>query len=280
MVKFGCCLSIGSFVPQVEEEEQDILDGFRNGFKVVEKNSFDFVELTVNSVGDLSSEEFEQARELLADFSIPVTAFNCFIPGNLPLTGKEVDLDKVGEYLQLVMSRIQKLGGKYIVFGSGSARRVPVDFPREKAEKQLIQFLELCNKYAQKYDIIIAIEHLNKKETNIINSVAEGYELAQKVNLPYIKVLADCYHMYEENESYDILEKVGEDLVHVHIADKDRKYPGELRGVRGGGVDFADFFNTLKDIGYEKNISMECSFSDFKEDSKKALDYVKEIWSE
>ncbi|MFW6271381.1 MAG: hypothetical protein ACOC4G_15090, partial [Bacillota bacterium] len=84
MVKFGCCLSIGSFVPQVEEEEQDILDGFRNGFKVVEENGFDFAELTVNSVGDLSSEEFEQTRELLEDFSIPVTAFNCFIPGNLP----------------------------------------------------------------------------------------------------------------------------------------------------------------------------------------------------
>ena len=276
MVNFGCCLPIGSFVPQMDDKETDVLEGFKKGFSILENNGFDFAELTVGSVADLSSDEFEEVKKLLADYSISVPAFNCFIPGNIPLTGEEVSYEKIEEYLQLVMKRMGEMGGKYVVFGSGSARKVPEGFSRNKAIIQLENFLKMCNKYGKKHDIIIAIEHLNKKETNIINSVKEGYELAKKINLPHIKVLADSYHMFEESESFDILEEVNNDLVHVHIADKDRKYPGEIVDQ---GVDFEKFFKTLKSIGYDENISLECSFSDFEEDSKNSLDYIRKVYN-
>ena len=56
----------------------------------------------------------------------------------------------------------------------------------------------------------LAIEPLNRKESNIINSVAEGVRFARQVNRPEIRVLADFYHIDEEREPLDTLKTNGE----------------------------------------------------------------------
>jgi sugar phosphate isomerase/epimerase len=63
----------------------------------------------------------------------------------------------------------------------------------DKAWEQLADTCLILGREASKYDITIVIEPLNKSETNIINSVAEGYKLAQQVNHPNVKLLADFY---------------------------------------------------------------------------------------
>ncbi|MFW5984768.1 MAG: sugar phosphate isomerase/epimerase family protein [Bacillota bacterium] len=277
MVKFGCCVAIGSFVPQMDEQEKDVLEGFKNAFSILEENGFDFAELTIGSIANLTSAEFKEVVKLVQESSIPVPVFNCFIPGDIPVTGPNVSYNKIEKYLHQVMKRVKRIGGKCIVFGSGSARKVPEGFPGEKAQKQIEKFLDICNKKGREFEIKVAIEPLNKKETNIINTVEEALNLAKKVDLPQIKVLADSYHMYEENESFDILQDAEKKLIHVHIADKDRKFPGKITDE---GVDFKEFFKMLKSINYNEKISLECNFADLEEESKQSFAYITKVWQE
>lgn len=82
---------------------------------------------------------------------------------------------------------------------------MPDGFSREKGEEQIVQFLERVANYSDALGITIVIEPLNQKESNIINSVPEAVSIAKKVNRPSIQVLADFYHMDEENEPLEHL---------------------------------------------------------------------------
>jgi D-psicose/D-tagatose/L-ribulose 3-epimerase len=278
MVEFGCCLSVASFVPQVRKVERacaDMLKELEDGISMLSQNSFDFVELTVGSLASLSDHDFQLARDIINNANIPVLAFNSFVPANLRLTGPDVSYREIDEYIALVMDRVNQVGGRHIVFGSGAARGIPNGFRLDAAREQIIRFLEVCNKYADRYAIVVAIEPLNRLETNMINTLQEAVALAKTVDLPQIKVLADSYHMYMEKESFDALYEAAPYLTHVHLSDKDRCYPGQSVE---DGVDFDMLFDILRSIGYRGGMSLECTFSELARDTKGALSFIRGKW--
>lgn len=276
---FGCCLPFGSFVPQIAKEEKqvpDIVTGIGNGLAILKSKGFDFGELTAGTIADLSNDDIESFSELLNQGSYKVPVYNSFIPPRLPLTGTLVDKEAVSDYVDRLMSRIQRLGGEFIIFGSGGARKIPEGFSRSKALDQLREFLVMCNEYGQKYGLTVAIEPLNKKECNVINTVKEGLDLVTSLQLPHIRLLADTYHMNEEKESFDILEQAAEYLVHIHLSDHKRLFPG---GGNNDGVNFIQLANSLKGIAYKGRLSFECN-DHIEQKSGQALEYIKGIWKE
>ena len=54
-----------------------------------------------------------------------------------------------------------------------------------------------------------AIEPLNRQESNIVNSVAEGLALMRRVKRDEVQILADYYHMALESEDLSILRQAG-----------------------------------------------------------------------
>lgn len=279
MALFGCCLPLGSFVPQIGDKEKqapDTVNGIKNGLEILRRKDFDFCELTAGAIAGLSQEEFFRLSDIIHEHSYSIPVFNSFIPSSLPLTGLDVDKSAIVRYLDKVMNRIRSLGGKLIVFGSGRARSIPEGFPVERGKDQLNEFLILCNECGKKNDLTIAVEPLNRKECNVINTVKEGLKLVNDLKLPHIKLLADTYHMYEEGEPLCVLEQASEHLVHVHLSEKARGYPGQGSE---NGVDFVDLANVFKNISYDGYLSFECNFQNFEEECGRALGYIKRVWS-
>src|SRR5690606_25425504 len=134
---------------------------------------------------------------------------------NIRLTGQEVDVGKIKEYLDGAFNRVSQLGAKTVVFGSGGPRKIPEGWDKEKAWEQLKDVAKITGDIAGKYDITIAMEPLNKGETNILNSVSEGYRFVQEVDHPNVKLLADFYHMRKESENLSVLKSVASQLVHL-----------------------------------------------------------------
>jgi len=280
MIQFGCCLPGASFVPQVGDESRKDVDpivSLQEGLRLLKNHGYDFAELTVGTIANLSEEDFKRAKETILSSGINVPVYNSFVPPHIKLTGPDISHNKIKEYLELAITRVSEAGGEYIIFGSGGARSYPEDFPKEEAMKQIEQFLSTCNDYAAKNNVIIAIEPLNKKESNVINQVREGVELARRLQLSHIKVLADSYHMIEENESYTILPEAVEEnlLAHVHIADRNRVFPGLPVE---DGMDFTEFFKVLQQCQYSGRISAECRVDNFASESKDSLQFVRNTW--
>jgi len=255
-MRFGCCVGLDKA-------------------KIVQDAGYDYVELPVATVKPESPDaEFDEVREQIAELDILPEAWNCMLPRDLKVTGPEVDQYRLERYLRTAFERIEELSGEIVVFGSGGARNVPEGFPMEEARQQIIEFVCLAGKIAGTHGITIAIEPLNSKESNIINSVAEGLEIVRAANHPFVKVLADLYHMDEEHEPLQHVVDAGSDLVHTHTADTGRLYPGS------GNYPHREFFQALRAAGYDDRMSVECKFVDFEAECRKALEFLRSIDAE
>lgn len=215
--------------------------------------------------------------EMLAT-GLPVVAANCFI--GLRIVGDEKDETAINEYLAKLFENASYLGLKYLVFGSSAARRIPEGMSLEEGRAQIVDFLKNnVLPLAEKYDITIAIEPLRPEECNAVNTIADGVEIAKKVNSPLVKVLCDVAHMYVQNESVDSLADYEGWLVHAHTSNPDpdpalgkkRIYP-EI----GDKFSQADFVNNLEKIGVEY-CSIEADVIDFESDAAKSIEVFKKL---
>ena len=218
-----------------------------------------------------SDDKFAKKFSRFEESEFPILACNSFLPGSLRSTGPDTKHDQIIAFVETAFQRAQKTGIKYIVFGSSGSRNVPEGFDKNKARQQFIELLKRMGPVAQKHNVVVVIEPLNKKESNIVNTVSEGAEIAQAVNHPNIKLLADFYHMALENEGPQAVIEAGSLIRHCHIAEKeDRAAPGTASD------DFTGYFKALKAINYTGAISIECRWSDFEKQIPESIAYLKE----
>lgn len=252
-MKLGCCTSI-------------------ENAQIVHDAGFDYIECGLVS---LAAEEEEAAfapiRAAYESAPVPTPVFNLFLPGDLKVTGPAVDWARAQRYVARALPRARSLGAQVLVLGSGRSRTIPDGFARSDAWAQLVRFLHMVADVAEQEGITIAIEPLNRRESNVINSVAEGVELAQQVNRPAIRVLADFYHMDEEREPLSHLVQYSDWLAHVHVADSDRRAPGT------GAYPYAEFVENLRAAEYKGMISVECRWEDLAKEAEPAVRFLRDV---
>lgn len=263
----NCCKKTTVFAPEV-----GVCTSTGNA-EVVNSANVDYIEAGVQRflIPQKSEEEFAEKLAAVKASGVTVRACNGFIPGSIKSTGPKADHDKILEYAEIAFQRAQRTGIKFIVFGSSGSRNIPDGFDRDQAKAQFVSLLKRMGPIAAKYDVTIAIEPLNRKEVNFINSVAEGHEIAKLVDHKNIMLLADIFHMLRENEGPESIVKADKYLVHVHIAENEGRYfPGKNK------EDFAPYLAALKQIGYKGSISLECKWDDFKNEVAPATAYVRQ----
>ena len=256
LVRLGCC---GCMISPADPLGAEIVEQLAT-------LGYDFIELSLRDLAALPEPDCEALAARLARTGVPCEACNNFFPAALRLTGPAADLPAALAYAETALARASRLGVKIVVFGSSGARNVPAGFPLEAAWEQLRALLRALGPVADRHGITIAIEHLNRGESNILNRVAEGWRMAQEVAHPRIRVLADAYHVRQENEDPAILAAPGPALVHVHVAQRaERVFPA------GDDAVLADFFRHLLAAGYTGRCSVEAYTADFSADAARAL---------
>lgn len=281
-MKLSCCAGLASFVPQtVDAKQLDTGSAYRAKLekapatlKTLSDAKCDFFEFGVGMLCPESPRSlFEEFKDLVSDYPLRAECFNSFIPADLKVTGPDVDKVRLDNYLANATERAAELDGEIIVFGSGGARGVPEGFSRKRAHGQILEFLEAAANYAGQHGLVIAIEPLNRAETNLINSIAEAVQFADELGKPEVQVLVDFYHQMLEGEAFDEIVRAGERIVHVHVADTDRLYPGS------GKYDYSRFARSLADAGYNKRVSVECNFRDFDKEVPQSIRFLQEVFN-
>jgi sugar phosphate isomerase/epimerase len=101
-------------------------------------------------------------------------------------------------------------------------------------------------------EVRLIIEPLNRYESAIVNKASQAVELIRSQNLERALVLLDTFHMnIEEKSMADAIMSVGERLGYFHIADSNRRAPGD------GHIPFSEVFRALKEIYYDGYVSAE-----------------------
>ena len=225
-------------------------------------------------VPDKDEAEFEKNLAKLKASPLPILACNGFIrPANLHCVGPEANHHAILTWADTTFRRMNKANGKFIVFGSGSARQIPNGWPKAKAEAQFVALLKLLGPLAEAQSITVTVEQLQTDECNFINHIGEGATLIRAAGHPNIRLLADLYHMACMDDTPTDLKTAMDVVVHVEIAEKvGRTVPGI------SGDDFRPYFRVLRETGYKGAVSIEGTWEPgqispaFKEIAKQAAE--------
>lgn len=275
-MKCGVCIS-GGFDPRpiAKGIENGLVSSLISSFEYSRSLGYDFGEFNAWVVSTLSDEDFE----ILADFHkrglFSLYALNGLLPGNMCIIGEQRDEAALKEYLEKVFFRAGKIGVKVVVFGSGKARSVPEGMDLGIAKEYINSFLTLCCGIAKKYDIVVAIEPLNSSETNVFTTLGETAQTVKELGIENLRLLADIYHMYKENEDPKSIARFGSLLAHIHIAQPiTRDCPKADEGAL-----LEPYKQALLEAGYDGGVSMECMFKDFGAEIAEAAQTVQNIFS-
>ena len=105
--------------------------------------------------------------------------------------------------------------------------------------------------------IEMALEPLNRYETYLVHTLADADDLRRRIDHPCVGLMADTFHMnIEEDNVQRVLDQYGKHLVHIDLADNQRREPGS------GDFDFKAFLSHLAAVGYEGWLNLECMPAD------------------
>ena len=113
-----------------------------------------------------------------------------------------------------------------------------------------IGYLQEClnelGEHAGQHGVRLIYEPLNRYETNLAVTMAEGVELLKPLATDNVVLLADLFHMnIEEVSIADGLRDGGKHIGHVHFVDSNRQAAGR------GHMDYVSIATALRDIGYD-----------------------------
>ncbi len=232
---------------------------------------FDFLEIGLSWLHDLTDEEYAAECDIMKDAPIRVEACNGMLPGRVKVTGPDVDENQIRAYLDKAFDRAHKLGVQVVVFGSGAARGVPEGWPQDEAWRQIARFLTIAEEYCEKYGIDVAIEPLRRAECNIMNLVTEGTLMSAMLNLEHIGTLGDTHHMLCGHEPFSALTQAGKQLKHVHISHSMGNEGGRDFPAADDDNDYDVIFEALQAGKYDKRVSIESGWKDWSVDGPKAF---------
>ena len=141
----------------------------------------------------------------------------------------------------------------------GKARMLSPELRKIEWERAVTNLHKVC-KMAQDRKLEIALEPLNRFESDMVNTAEDVLRLIKDINHPAAKVLLDGFHMaIEERNIEHAITSVGDKLIHVQVSENYRGTPGT------GQTPWDSFKKGLKNISYKGVISIESFTPDIKE---------------
>lgn len=222
-------------------------------FKGAKKMGFEAVELNGRDLWEREEEIIEVSEKTELPISTVVGGFDgCLLDPDRSV--REQAIQNIRKILEST-GRI-KAGGFILVPIFGPVR-LPDLTPYKNAEaleQELFnEILSQLANHAEKVEATILLEPLNRYETHFINTLEQAVEYCREVKSPSVRVVADFFHMnLEETDIAQSLQQAGKYVTHIHLADSNRIQPGF------GHTDFRSAFASLKKVGFEGYMSLEC----------------------
>jgi len=137
----------------------------------------------------------------------------------------------------------------------------------------LVEALQTCCAAARPQGVRLALEPICRYETTLINNLAQGLELLERVGAENMGLMPDTFHMnIEEPVIEDGIRACGDRIFHFHVADSNRWYPG------AGHLDFRSILDTLYGTGYQGFVSGEfLPMPDAETGARRSIAFLREL---
>jgi len=226
---------------------------------------FDFVEIALEDPGDIDP---ELVRKALDDSGLECRSVCAATGPGRDLRGTRKDQVTSIEYVEALIRIAPVLGSKLVagpVYSAvGRAEFVPDDEKRRQWEL-VAGNLKILADFASEHHVKLAIEPLNRYETDFINTCDQALRMIETVGSDALQVHLDTFHMnLEEKDPALAIQKAGSRLGLLHASGSDRGTPG------GDQINWDRIFAALDRIHYQGDIVIESFTPDVKVIAKAA----------
>lgn len=238
----------------------------------------EYIELSLDRLMRYDDARFEALVQSVSTDAMPCLVCNNFFPPSIRLVGNEFNQHIFESYVNKALTRASLLGVGKVVFGSAGARNIPSDFSKETAKEQIISRLCFIADVAEKNGIEVEIEHLNRLESNIINTFEESTALAKRLNRSNVKSIFDYYHFAIGGEREELISQNGAWIGHIHFACALGRHMPDIYDAK----DMQHVFTIIRNLAYDGTFSFEAYFPGLKMEDlkyKEVVSFVKEALS-
>ncbi|MCK5271503.1 MAG: sugar phosphate isomerase/epimerase [Sedimentisphaerales bacterium] len=225
------------------------------GYGAIEVAPFTLVD---QGVSDISAGQRKEMAVIMRDEGIVCDGLHWLFsppPDGLHFTTSDQAVrQKSVAYLNELIDFCGDLDGSVMIFGSPKQRSTIDGMSIGDAKKYFAEGLVAVSDHAQSRGVKIMVEHLDKTQSDVINTLDEAWEFVERIDHPAIQMMFDFHNTADETESLDVLVKRHfAHIYHVHIQEMD----GQYLGTGTAADDFLTTFQVLKDLNYDRWISLE-----------------------
>ena len=218
---------------------------------------FDVIELAVIEPQILSRSKLKTAL-MNSKMEQPILCGGFCQGRDLRGSSKELQasVDYIHQLIDLAVEINSKLicGPMYSECGRANCYRAA---ERKTQIDQVVEALKPLCERAHSAGIVLAIEPLNRYETDCINTVEQAIALIDRVGSDALKIHIDTYHMHiEESNSAAAIRQSAGYIGHVHASASHRGILGQDQ------IDWQGVIDALKFIDYQGDIVVEGFSSD------------------
>lgn len=244
--------------------------GTQRGIELTKEIGFDTIDIFADPL-DIDPAERRVIRKTCEASHLPVVSIVCCALGiadfNRPV--RDFHVTRAKRYVdfgyELETRNLLLVLGEYVW-------EQQVIAPKEQWKWAVEQVRELAE-YAARSGQELAIE-LEPFKLSLVNNVDSMKHFLAEVNHPAVKANVDISHLALAHNHADEIEKLGEQIAHVHLSDCDGKKHGDLPPGRGT-VDFPPYLKALAKSGFAGSVSIELEYSP---DPDKITDWVREAY--
>ena len=221
-------------------------------FPKIKSFGYDAVEIPVE---DPSLIDLDLVKKALADQDLKAIICGAFGPSRDLTHADPAFHQTCFNYLDSCLEIASELGAGFVAgpmySAVGKARLVAPEQRKVEWDLAVSNLRKVCRR-AGEFGLDLAIETLNRFETDLINTSEDLMRLIGDINEPQAKAVLDGFHLnIEEPDLESAIRRVGDKLIHVQVSENYRGTPGT------GQTNWAAWKRGLEAINYRGTISIE-----------------------
>lgn len=224
------------------------------------KMGFDAIEIALE---DPTLVEVKKLKYALQQYHLNAIVCGAFGPTR-DLTNEDNSIQENGiKYIEDCLNFCAELGVNFFAgpmySAVGKARMLPEEKRKKEWDLAVKNLRKVCLK-AHELGLDIALEPLNRFESDLINTAADVKRLVEQIDHPSAKIVLDGFHMnIEEPNIEQAILTAGDKLIHMQVSENYRGTPGT------GQTNWDAYKKGLEKIHYTGTISIESFTTDNKE---------------
>lgn len=199
------------------------------------------------------------------------------LPTHMDVSSEDPDAVAAGkELLSNAVKAVRDIGGDKLGGILYSAHTKYNSQPTVDGWKNSVEAIAETAELAQASNVDLVLELVNRFETNLLNTTAQGLKFLRDTGNDHVKLHLDTFHMQiEEADPAAAIRLAGDKIGYFHIGESNRGYLGD------GTIVWEPVFDALLEIGYDRDIVFE-SFSTTVVDESLSLACAiwRDTWSE